>query len=232
MVPFSALASPTGHWLGELSEFTVLPPWWSIHPASALGREQIGSDAHFLALEGFDRDRADSSEARDIASLFFSGDVIGGQSASTGEILNAISSADVFHFSGHATSTSGARLLLSSAATGTTETLSPDSLRNVRLPRCRLAVLAACNTTAADPDQIEKLPDMRNALLVSGAQAAVASNWDVDDRSTNALMLGFYHQLLRGAPAAEALRIAEQSVRSSPLWQHPFYWAAFELFTR
>lgn len=232
MLPLSALKTPDGRWLGELTRITVLPPWWSLDPSSALQEQAINNTMRFAAVTSFAPGTGEDPEVYPIAKLFTAAVVLDGRSSSTKGVLNAISAAQVFHFSGHATSTSGARLILSSAATGTSESLSPDSLSKVRLLRCRLAVLAACDTTASDPDQIETLPDMRNALLVSGAHAVVASNWDVDDSSTNKLMLSFYHQLLGGAAAAEALRIAEQTVRSSPAWQHPFYWAAFEVFTR
>jgi len=232
MLPFAALPLGEGQWVGESKQVLLLPPWWSLDPSAALENQAIGNTSHFVAINGFAQDQAEESEVNRIASLFSSGTVINGRSESTDRILGAISSATIFHFSGHATGTSGARLFLSSAVTGTAPFLSPDAFVGIRLPQCRLAVLAACNTTAADPDQIEKLPDMRNALLLSGAHAVVASNWDVDDRSTNTIMLSFYHQLLNGSSPAEALRAAEQAARSSPAWQHPFYWAAFEVFTR
>jgi CHAT domain-containing protein len=104
------------------------------------------------------------------------------------------------------------------------------TLNSVHL-HSQLAVLAACNTTAADPDQIEKLPDLRDALLHSGVHAVVASNWDVDDRSTHSLMLAFYHQLLSGLPPARALQSAQNSLQAGGNWRHPYYWASFEIFS-
>lgn len=232
MLPLSALKLPDGNWLGNTARVTVLPPWWSLDPSSASQDQPIEKTMHFLAVNGFASGTGDDSEAYSIAKLFNAATVIDGRMVSSDGVVHDASTTQIFHFSGHAASSTSARLLLNSASTGTPEFLSPDSFGGMRLPQCRLAVLAACNTTAADPDQIEKLPDMRNALLLSGAHAVVASNWDVDDRSTNALMLSFYHQLLSGSPVAEALRAAEQSVRSFPAWQHPFFWAAFEVFTR
>jgi CHAT domain-containing protein len=52
----------------------------------------------------------------------------------------------------------------------------------------------------------------------------------VDDRSTGTLMNAFYRQLLRGISAARSLQLAQQSVQSDKKWQHPFYWASFQLF--
>jgi CHAT domain-containing protein len=49
----------------------------------------------------------------------------------------------------------------------------------------------------------------------------------VDDETTAALMASFYQQLAGGASHAEALRRAQQDLRSSH--PHPYYWAPFVL---
>jgi CHAT domain-containing protein len=54
--------------------------------------------------------------------------------------------------------------------------------------------------------------------------------WNVDDRSTAALMERFYSGLLRDkASPGAALRSAELALRREPQWADPTYWAAFEL---
>jgi CHAT domain-containing protein len=44
-------------------------------------------------------------------------------------------------------------------------------------------------------------------------------------------MLAFYKQLASGLSPTQSLQSAQQTVRSTGGWQHPFYWAAFEVFT-
>lgn len=153
-----------------------------------------------------------------------------GPSATPQRLLANLKSAELFHFSGHASSEARSSYLLT-PATGTSNTaLDADALNSLDLHRCKLAVLAACNTTASDPTHVESPPDFRNALLRSGVHAVVASNWDVDDRATGALMLVFYKQLAQGITPAHSLQLAQMSVRSEMTWQHPYYWASFQLF--
>jgi hypothetical protein len=66
--------------------------------------------------------------------------------------------------------------------------------------------------------------------MYAGAASVVASLWRVDDEATAELMKRFYTNMLqRGIPPAEALRAAQNSIRSEPQWSSPYYWAAFTL---
>jgi CHAT domain-containing protein len=228
MVPVAALSSPSGAWLGDSTQVAVLPAWWSLDPGAALRQPGIGRGSRMVLVNGFDRGYGGQSETTELTTLLPHATVIDGPSATKDAVLRGLATADVFHFSGHATAAAG---VVFASAPGAPQSLSPDALDGVHLPHCRLAVLAACNTTSADPDQAEELPDLRNALLLSGAQTVVASNWDVDDRSTRSLMLAFYKQLASGLSPTQSLQSAQQTVRSTGGWQHPYYWAAFEVFT-
>jgi CHAT domain-containing protein len=228
MLPIAALSSPNGRWFGDSAQFALLPAWWSLNPTSAISQPSITPDLHLLVVNGFDRSQSGRSESSDIALFFTHAQIMDRSTAASSTILRELPSAELFHFSGH---TSARELVFAYSASDAPETLAPESFSGVNLSRCRLAVLAACNTTAADPDQIEKLPDLRNALLLSRVHAVVASNWDVDDRSTRSLMLHFYKQLALGRPPIESLQSAQQLIRSTGGWQHPYYWSSFEVFT-
>jgi CHAT domain-containing protein len=156
--------------------------------------------------------------------------LLSGSAADPETVLKDLPTADVFHFSGHAVSGNNPRFLLNAADGRPQQSLNADALGSLDLHRCRIAVLAACNTTASDPGRIEPVLDLRNALLRSGAHSVIASNWDVDNRSTQALMLAFYGQLFQGVAPGQSLQRAEQTVSSDPDWQHPYYWASFQLF--
>jgi CHAT domain-containing protein len=227
VLPLGALTLPNGRWLSDAYEVTVLPPWWTLTPATALSDAAIASDARALVVDGFDN-ASDRSESAEIVKLLHGATLVEGSSASPAKVLASLAESDTFHFAGHS-SDGSTSLLMSSQAPE--ELLSPAQVEHAHLARCRVAILAACNTTAADPDQMEKLPDLRDALLQAGVANVIASSWDVDDASTRALMVALYRQLASHIPIAHALRAAEAAVHSENRWQHPFYWAPFEHFT-
>ncbi|MGB3494219.1 MAG: tetratricopeptide repeat protein [Elainellaceae cyanobacterium] len=126
-----------------------------------------------------------------------------------------------------------------------------------RLPDVELVVLSACETGVGD-----ELGDGREILGLgyqmqkAGADAAIASLWQVSDGGTQVLMDAFYTALNHGYSKAEALQRAQQALITSdatvligergveveitdlrsgqPLSQgndltHPYYWAPFIL---
>jgi hypothetical protein len=229
-IPFSALLLPDGRWLDAAYQIRILPEWWAVHPEILADEAPLPSTARVLVANGFApaqgvEARSDFSEAATVAHMFPRGSFLEGETATPQRFLTELKSAEAFHFGGHAIVDAQSNdILLASSR------VSADSLRSLDLRQCRIAVLAACNTTASDPDQAEPASDLRNALLAAGVHAVIASHWDVDDRSTRALMLDFYHQIVQGSSPANSLQTAEQKVRSDPKWQHPYYWASFQLF--
>jgi CHAT domain-containing protein len=74
------------------------------------------------------------------------------------------------------------------------------------------------------------------AVLTAGTRTVVVSQWKVDSASTTQLMLAFHRTIapeaarpgpIRGK--AEALRRAAIELIHTPGYQHPFYWAGFEM---
>ncbi len=228
-IPFPALSLPSGSWAGDALRITLLPPWWSVQPHAVEETETVTPASRMLILNGLGETGA-YSEAAGLISLFPHATLLNGDATSPQAALQSLALADIVHFSGHAVSDGESRFLLETGAKPSMA-VSAEALAALHLRHCAIAVLAACNTTAYDPNRVEPLLDLRNALLLSGAHAVIASRWDVDDHSTEALTLALYKQLLRGNPAAESLQVAQQLVRSEPQWKHPYYWASFELFT-
>jgi CHAT domain-containing protein len=225
MLPFAALTLPDGAWLNTLFEITFVPAWWTLHPAITLAETAITPAMHLVAVSGFNDSQTADSEIPVLAHLFQSATVLQGSRVNAHAVLQYLQSAEVFHFSGHASTAFSSQALLSPV-----DGFTPEAISSIHVHHYSLGVLAACNTTATDPDQVEKLPDLRNALLFSGARSVVASDWDVDDASTQTLMLTFYKQLMLGLSPTQSLRFSQKYVRSSNAWQHPYYWAAFEVF--
>jgi CHAT domain-containing protein/tetratricopeptide (TPR) repeat protein len=95
-----------------------------------------------------------------------------------------------------------------------------------------LVVLSACQTGLGDLKYAEGTVGLQRAFLARGARSVLVSLWNVDDRATALLMERFYTHWLSDDPSiskAEALRLAQDSVRKTPGFEQPSYWAAFQL---
>ncbi|MBF2067555.1 MAG: CHAT domain-containing protein [Calothrix sp. C42_A2020_038] len=129
-----------------------------------------------------------------------------------------------------------------------------DELKTLELdrPPVQLLVLSACRTAVEDP-QAEL--GFAGLAVQSGAKAAIASLWSVDDAGTLPLMTQFYQKLKAIPIKSEALRQTQiamlkqrVSLKNNPTIRgssslppeivanldsrelsHPFYWAGFTL---
>jgi CHAT domain-containing protein/tetratricopeptide (TPR) repeat protein len=107
--------------------------------------------------------------------------------------------------------------------------LTAKEVREIHL-RAELVVLSACRTGLGREVRGEGLVGLSHSFLAAGASSVVMSLWNVDDRATAALMDRFYRELLdHGRTPAEALRLAQLSVREKPRWSAPYYWGGFVL---
>jgi hypothetical protein len=93
-----------------------------------------------------------------------------------------------------------------------------------------LVVLSACETGLGHELRGEGLIGLTRGFMYAGATSVVASLWKVQDESTAELMKLFYTEMLQnGKTPAEALRLAQNSIRQTPQWSAPHYWAGFTL---
>jgi tetratricopeptide (TPR) repeat protein/CHAT domain-containing protein len=95
-----------------------------------------------------------------------------------------------------------------------------------------LVVLSGCQTGLGDLKQAEGTVGLQRAFLAKGARSVLVSLWSVSDAATELLMKRFYSHWLddRDHPGkAEALRRAQNEVRQTPGFEHPRYWAGFQL---
>ena len=98
--------------------------------------------------------------------------------------------------------------------------------------RAELVVLSACQTGLGDLKQAEGTVGLQRAFLGRGARSVLVSLWSVGDAATEALMKRFYTHWLRDRDAptkAEALRRAQDDVRRMAGFDHPRFWAGFQL---
>jgi len=121
------------------------------------------------------------------------------------------------------------------------------NFRNVStwsLPNVDLVVLSACETGLGGKlGNGEEILGFGYQMQQTGARAAIASLWSVDDGGTQALMSAFYNILSgKKLTKTEALRQAQISLingysvktgnataRQVSNFSHPYYWAPFIL---
>lgn len=93
-----------------------------------------------------------------------------------------------------------------------------------------LVVLSACQTGTGKMAKGEGLMSLTRGFMYAGADALLASYWQVADGSTNWLMVSFYEYLLSGLSKSEALQNAKMDlIDSYPQFAQPYYWASFVL---
>jgi CHAT domain-containing protein len=102
---------------------------------------------------------------------------------------------------------------------------------SLKLEGCELVTLSGCETGLALSSGGDEQLGLGRAFLAAGASSLVMSLWPVEDQATSELMQLFYRNLLRGKHKGQALRSAQCSFlqKASPLYSHPYFWAAFRL---
>ena len=103
--------------------------------------------------------------------------------------------------------------------------LTVDKLYTMRL-QADLVTLSACETGLGKVAGGDDVVGLTRGFLYAGANAIVASLWQVDDLATSYLMIRFYRELQK-TDKLTALRRAQLETRRK--YPHPYYWASFQL---
>lgn len=90
---------------------------------------------------------------------------------------------------------------------------------------CDLATLSACHTGVNQVEPGDELFGLVRGFLIAGCRTVAASLWPADDAATAQLMVRFYNHLCNSVPAAAALRMSQQEIRTD--YPHPYHWGAF-----
>jgi len=93
-----------------------------------------------------------------------------------------------------------------------------------------LVTVSACRSAGERAYAGEGLVGFAWAFLRAGSRRVVAGLWDVDDRSTAALMDDMYARIAAGAAPAVALRDAKRALMRAG-YPKPYFWAPFQVFT-
>lgn len=94
-----------------------------------------------------------------------------------------------------------------------------------------LAILTACETGRPSYQPGEGMISLAHAFNYAGSASVLTSLWQIDEKSSNELLNGFYEYLLLGKPKNEALRLAKLDYLGSSEGRvlHPQYWAGLVL---
>jgi CHAT domain-containing protein len=103
---------------------------------------------------------------------------------------------------------------------------------SLSLSGIELVTLSACMTGLGNLNEAEGTVGFQRALLAKGVRSALVSLWSVPSRATSMLMEQFYRHWIgdeNGPGKSEALRRAQEYVRSQEEFRDPRYWAGFQL---
>ena len=173
-----------------------------------------------------------AQEAVGVGSLYGDATVLIGSKVSRQKMLDLLPASEVFHFAGHALANrvqpEDSMLVVSD---GEFPGITLLQIRELRLGRMELAVLAACRTTSGPIGQSSGENGLAAAFLAAGAGAVVSAGWEVDDTSTVRLSLALHRHYIRTRNAARALQLAqiELIATGDQKLSHPRHWGAYSV---
>ena len=222
-VPFAALYDGR-RYLVEEFELTCLP---GLSILEQNGQEDTPALADAPLIVGYSEGGRlvhAVSEAQAVATVLGKGELLLEDEATMERLRTAASSCTLLHLATHGFFRADAPLfsVLHLADGG----LTAGDLEEWNLPYVRLVTLSACET-GVSLSRGSDLLGLARGFFRAGARQLVVSLWAVDDVSTPGLMACFYGALQAGKKAASALQ--EAQVAALKKYQHPFYWAGFEV---
>ncbi|NJN68731.1 MAG: CHAT domain-containing protein [Chloroflexaceae bacterium] len=220
-VPFAALWDGRGY-VGETHTIAMLPSG-SVLVAPRQASAPIGPPL-VLGYSDGGRLPATQREAREVGHLLGEGQVFTEEEASSTVLRSLTAPPAVLHIAAHAALRHDAPLF--SMVRLSDGDMALETWYDLPLHGTRLVVLSACDTGQV-ADQGGPLLAFQGALLGAGVRTMVCSLWMTSDVAAEALMPTFYRAWVGGAAPAEALRLAQQEVRSRPELAHPALWASF-----
>jgi CHAT domain-containing protein len=195
-----------------------------------------------------------TAEVESIRAIFgASANVLTGAQATEEAAKRIAPRAQILHFAAHAVADENSPLesyiALSSRSRPGAENgylQAWEVMMQMRL-HAQLVVLSACDTAGGRESAGEGMLGLTHAFHYAGAPQVMASLWPVSDQATAVLMRSFYERIALGDTPDAALRSAQlemlhgeerawflrlfapETVEPRRAWQHPFYWAGFQL---
>jgi CHAT domain-containing protein/tetratricopeptide (TPR) repeat protein len=192
----------------------------------------VGDPDHRAMREALPSLAAARDEAVHVAALYRNARLLIGGDATRTAFLEALGTAAIVHFAGHALGNridpAASRLLLA-GDDGESEVTAGEIARLTL--GARIAVLGACETAVGAPAAMSPVYGLARAFLQAGVHHVVAAQWKVSDNASREFLLELHRQLARGAALSEALNEAQRSLRLDARYKHPFYWSGFGVYS-
>jgi len=173
------------------------------------------------------------SEVQSVENMFKSKQVFSGADATKTRVTELSGDFDVVHFACHGEFNDmqplQSGLLLAQDGDDDGLLRVPDVF-GLNLQKANLVTLSACETALSKVRGGEDWAGMSRGFIYAGTPSILATLWSVDDKSTAILMKNFYaNWLTKGMSKPAALRQAQLDLKAIPEYNHPYYWAAFEM---
>ena len=224
-LPIAALLDPGGRYFADRHAIVISPGMFA--EASLRIPEPLRKDLRFTLMDasfsgglpGHDAEKGAIREAFPRISVAVPSD------APWSMVRREVEMSEGFAFIGHGRSSgTGTALMYGKESLGARE-FSPELLKHLNV-----AVLTACSSASGGDLGFLETDNLVHSFLLAGVPNVIASNWNVDSRSTGDLMAHFYRNLERGDTVPMALAGARRDLRGRK--NHPYYWAAFDLVGR
>lgn len=239
-VPFGALMPNGQNSLVEEHPVVFRTPciWARSHPSESLPIQSVGIANPELkyAVQEIEKSFAHLPGVKKVKLLDHSG-----TRAALMEILAAPARAKlVIHLATHGTFDADDPY----SASLTFATLGTQGLRDSRLTALdvyqsefklgpeTMVIMSACDSGRGGEFAGEEVASLAGAFLVKGGNAVISTLWKVKDDAMSELMTRFYLEKFHNPDvksSEEALRRAQQYLRSQPRFSHPYYWAGVVL---
>lgn len=254
LLPFQSLRDENGKFVLEQTSISFAP---SATVLSAIRQLPPSSSRGFLGLAYSSTNKSDADSKRSLAelrgadlkplqfaseevhqasaALGNSGELLEGSQASEFELKRQnLSRFRVIHLAAHAfgdqLQPDRAGIVLYPGSSTEDGLWQAREIRATKL-QADVVVLSACQTGTGRLEGEEGIMNLARVFLAAGAKSVLASQWDIDDRSTATLMESFYQQLSSGNTVQEALRQAQLAfIKDYGTKAGPYFWAGFSVY--
>lgn len=199
-----------------------------LKPYLGIAPEFLRENSNGLAALKYNRDEVIGVHER------IGGEVIFGRDANKKRFLAMQSGFSVIHLATHGKANNAAGDYSFLAFTEMDSLSGDDALLFVKelynlSTNAEMVVLSACETGTGELLEGEGIASIARSFSYAGAKSLIATQWSVDDKSTNKLIHLFFERIKEEEPKDVALQAAKLSFIDSGNQKlaHPYFWASF-----
>ena len=220
-VPFEALVDSSSHYIAE--NWTVVSSLGLYYEMALRPTEKISGSDRALAVavaapSGFSPLPGLQTEVETVAGHYSRSTILKDNQATLSAVTEALRSASIFYFAGHALATPervGLVMADIDPKTQRARLLTAEDLKAGNVRKLKIAILAGCDTGKGESGSYNDVTSLARALVRAGVPMVVVSRWQLNFGASERLNLPF---VFPQRPARTDI--------------HPFYWASLNQFGR